>query len=186
MLELGAGCGLTGLVAGKKLLQSTQDSSVILTDFNAKVVNNVTSNIRLNDLQTNCRAVGLDFYQQTGTSTNGWIDMQGQHHPPVNVILAADMICQASDAVAAAKAMQDVLLPGGKAYVMSADAKHRFGVDQLEACCRKEGLHVVESIKIVPDTENVQLQTNLVLTAGYVPEMSFRRLVIEKPASSIA
>ena len=113
-MELGAGCGLVGLVTAK--LQQQSESSVILTDFNQKVLENLERNIALNNVADNCIVKGLDFYQQSGScsfdtaaaatatgTSGGWKDLSGTVHAPVDVVLAADMICQPSDAMAAVR-----------------------------------------------------------------------------------
>ena len=137
VLELGAGCGLSGLVAA-----NLKPKSVILTDFNTTVLDNLRGNIVLNNVDT-ARAMGLDFYQQCcGTASSGWIDICGEAHAPVNVIVAADIICQYEDSVAAAKTIHNALLPDGIAIVICADAKHRFGVESFASECHKLDLTV--------------------------------------------
>jgi hypothetical protein len=58
------------------------------------------------------------------------------------VIVAADIICQYEDSVAAAKTIHNALLPDGIAIVICADAKHRFGVESFASECHKLGLTV--------------------------------------------
>lgn len=172
ILELGAGCGLSGLVAA-----GLQPSSVALTDFNPKVLENLERNIALNNV--NATAVGLDFYQQSGESSNGWMDIDGKCHEAVHVILAADMICQPDDAVAAAKSIHDALLPDGIAIVICADTKHRFGVDCFESECEKAGLSVETSS--VGDLYDGQLvsKEEMKLTTGFVQGMTLTLFQIE-------
>ena len=142
VLELGAGCGLSGLVAA-----NLQPKSIILSDFNPTVLDNLQQNIALNNANT-ARAIGLDFYQQCETSSSsGWIDMDGEVHSAVNVIVAADIICQYQDSVAAATTIRNALLPDGIAIVICADAKHRFGVESFASECQKLGL-VVETTNV--------------------------------------
>lgn len=177
-MELGAGCGLTGLVAAcLQQRDPTEYESVILTDFNATVLQNLQRNIALNDLSLNCSAVGLDFYQtQNGES---WEDMKGNFHDRVDVILAADIICQAEDAVASAQTIHGVLVPGGKAYVVCADAMHRFGVGDFETACKNVGLHVEKrDVKSLYSGE--LLKSGLDVTSGYVDDMSLTMYFISK------
>jgi len=177
VLELGAGCGLSGLVAAG-LQRSQPNRSVFLTDFNVKVIENLKRNILLNNVHADAKK--LDFYDQSGTN-EGWLDGQGQLQRQVDVIIAADMICQPEDAVAAANTIQDALKPGGKAYIILADAAHRFGVDRFEGECHRVGLHV--AISNVADLCNGKiLDQNLCLTTGYVDGMILTMFFINKPA----
>lgn len=172
VLELGAGCGLTGLAVAAGL----HPSNVILSDFNRKVLENLERNIALNNVDATS-AVGLDFYQQCGDS-HSWIDINGESLSAVDVIVAADMICQPDDAVAAAKTIHDALKPDGIAIVICADAKHRFGVDCFESECLKVGLSV--------QTSNVQdlyggklVSEEMELTTGYCEGMTLTLFQIE-------
>jgi predicted nicotinamide N-methyase len=178
VLEIGAGCGLTGLVAALlKQRFSNKNGSVVLTDFNATVLNNLQRNINLNELSLSCSAVGLDFYQKQ--SGDGWTDMDGNSHELVDVVLAADMICQAEDAVASAQTIYDVLVPGGMAYVVCADATHRFGVGEFASACKTVGLQI-ES-KDVQSLYNGELvKSGLDLTSGYVEGMSLTMYFLRK------
>jgi predicted nicotinamide N-methyase len=183
VLELGAGCGLTGLVAARLLQQQSSshkqlDASVLLTDFNPTVLENLKRNVALNDFSSVCSVVGLDFYQQTG-SADHWKDMNGQSRAPVDVVLAADIICQPSDAVAAANTIHDVLKPGGTAHIVCADAAHRFGVDHLANECHRVGLTV--SIRDAREVyDRVLLGQHLDQTTGYVEGMSLTLFTVRK------
>lgn len=129
ILELGAGCGLSGLVAGKLLDQSVgpkPESRVILTDFNSTVVKNSASNIALNGLEGFVHAEELDFFQQD-TGLKGWLDNEGNIRSQVDLILAADVICQVEDAFAVARTIVCALKNEGTAIVVAADSRHRYG-----------------------------------------------------------
>lgn len=176
VLELGAGCGLTGLVAAA-LQRNQSDAWTGLSDFNLKVIENAKRNIELNDV--NADALKLDFYEQTGTSDD-WVDGEGQRREPVDVIVAADIICQADDAVAAANSIHDALKPGGRAYVILADGKHRFGVDRFQGECQRVGLDI--STSNVADLYHGKLvDQNMYLTTGYVEGMILTMFFIHKP-----
>ena len=191
VIELGAGCGLTGLVAAriqKKLPCSLPNDHhppttvVCLTDSNPIVLDNLQRNAELNNVSDVCRVVGLDFYQQTGRSERSWKDIKGCLQEPVDVVLAADIICQPDDAVAAANTIHDTLRPGGLAFVVCADGAHRFGVDGFAAECERAGLHV----RVHKDPEaigcgNDLLRMGLNLTAGYVEGMKLTMFHIAKP-----
>ena len=59
---------------------------------------------------------------------------------------------QSKDAVAVANTIQHLLVPGGKAIVVSADAKHRFGVDRFESECLRVGLQItISNIAVIQD-----------------------------------
>jgi predicted nicotinamide N-methyase len=184
---LGAGCGLVGLVAAGIAASSPIDDEeggcVVLTDFNPIVLENIRRNIALNPIPREITSVmALDFYQQTGDSHVGWMDGNEQLHPAVDVILAADIICQPSDAVAAANSIHDALKPGGCAYVVCADAQHRFGVDDLERECRRVGCTVVtQSVADLYQGRLLDCDTMLHLTAGYVDGMNLTLFEIRKP-----
>ena len=212
VLEIGAGCGLTALVAAQLQQQQLQQRSllshrpssmknertasadyssseedvrpaacsspsVLITDFNPIVLENLKRNVILNDVSKECEVVGLDFYVQSGTSTDGWIDGNGNTRAPVELLLGSDIICQASDAVAAAKTVHDALKPGGVACIVCADSTHRFGVDRFATeCQRVDGLDV--ETRNVRDVEG--LQQDLQQTAGYVENMNLTMFTIRK------
>eukprot|EP00934_Nitzschia_sp_Nitz4_P009257 Nitzschia sp. Nitz4//scaffold288_size23661//14207//15406//NITZ4_008469-RA/size23661-processed-gene-0.39-mRNA-1//1//CDS//3329545797//9247//frame0 len=184
VMELGAGCGLTGLVAGQIQQQRGHNSerqSVLLTDFNPIVVKNCQQNIQLNDLLDGVQADTLDFYQQTGDrDATGWSDSQGNCREPVDVILAADIICQPEDAFAAARTMACALRPGGIAYVVSADSKHRFGVERLGEACNAAGLHMESRTNVRDLYEGGLLTTNMEKTTGFVEDMSLTMYIVRK------
>ena len=92
VLELGAGCGLVGIVAARIISsqnsrriedgvhQEEDDSTssgsqqVIITDVNELVIENIQQNIILNDMSSIACVAKLDFYVQTGTNHSGkWI-----------------------------------------------------------------------------------------------------------------
>ena len=194
ILELGAGCGLSGLVAALCLRQQNLSKSVrvVFSDFNALVLDNLQRNIHLNAVTDICTVVGLDFYQQSGTSEHHWLDMNTAPCDPVDVVIAADIICQPSDAVAVANTLHDTLKPNGVAYIVCANAKHRFGVDHLYDECQRVGL-AVSTKDIVSHCENddgndydgtIRLHAddiqNLEQTTGYVHGMKLTLFFIRK------
>lgn len=182
-MEIGAGCGLVGLLAARLQQSKAADASsseILLSDFNPTVLENLDRNIALNGVADSCQTVGLDFYQQSGVSCDGWLDMDGRTQSPVDVVLAADMICQPSDAVYAANTIHDTLRCGGQAYVVCADAAHRFGVDQFARECKRVGLLVTtENVANMYDGQLVQ-GSDMEKTAGFVGGMSLTLFLIEK------
>jgi SAM-dependent methyltransferase len=196
VLEIGAGCGLSGLTASL-LLQKHNNTTknrlqkvrVVLTDFNSAVLENLQQNIELNDLSDICSVIGLDFYEQTGTSTKHWIAMNGATIEPVDLVLGADIICEPTDAIAVANTLHDVLNPNGIAYIVCADPKHRFGVDYLEVECQRVGLLVTTAAITCSETSDTGKDTikltqddlrNLALTSGFVECMNLTLFVIRK------
>lgn len=207
ILEIGAGCALTGLVAAKlasrQCLDTDIGSQVIITDFNHTVLENIQRNILLNDVENFAKPMKLDFYVQNGNKIDGgWKGLEFEslnkdftytEHLPVHLILAADTICKPSDAVAVSKTIFDALLPGGEALIVSADAKHRFGVDIFESECIKRGLTVdtsdIEDLydgKFLPQTKDSPDPCGLRLTSGYIDGMKLTMFHVRKliPESS--
>jgi hypothetical protein len=204
VLELGAGCGLVGITAGRIIKDSRNkveednregelcdelfgqqqrtQSVVIITDVNDLVLENTSRNIDLNDVASLASVSKLDFYAQTGCNYLGkWIssariadtstaeDIIAQD--PVDIILAADIICQPEDAIAASKTIYDALRPGGIGYVVCANAEHRYGVEIFESECIQRGLAVTTTD--VAEMYDVQLLTSgdMETAAGYIDGM---------------
>mmetsp|Transcript_32894 Transcript_32894/g.69211 ORF Transcript_32894/g.69211 Transcript_32894/m.69211 type:complete len:484 (-) Transcript_32894:71-1522(-) len=203
VLELGAGCGLVGIAAARimtyqqisnneQLYESSKSSKlkqeVIITDVNELVLENIVQNINLNDVASVASVAKLDFYSQTGDNHSGkWIAgdsiMNGspeQDREPVDVILAADIICQAEDAIAAAKTIHDALRPGGVALVVCANAEHRFGVEIFANECEQRGLEVAATD--VAEMYDGELLSEKIMhsAAGYVDGMELTFFRIEK------
>ena len=194
IVELGAGCGLVGLVAGKLLGKASkqqqpitttvqeQESSakqVIITDFNELVIKNINQNIHLNGIETIAKGVCLDFYKQDPTK-EGWIDDRSQINEQADVVLAADVICQPDDAYAAARSIQATLKPGGKAIVVSGDMKHRYGVECFEGACVDLGLKVTkQNVADLYDGELIT-KSNMEKTSGYVDGMTLTIYTLHK------
>ena len=179
VVELGCGCGVTGLAVA--LLSSTPTTttissspppppppaSVTLTDFNDAVVANAAFNLALNDLSaprhTACR---FDFY---ASSLSPALSVEGS----VDTIIAADVVCCAEDATALASALAKLLSNNRSAvaHVVFASGKHRFGVDDFPREARRrrgEGLLLESSTVISPtDPGREQLFRGAELTAGY-------------------
>jgi len=174
ILELGAGCGLTGLVAA----QFFPTAQVTLTDFNSIVLENLNRNIHGNHLQDRVSSVGLDFYVQNPNHT-GWIDTKGHSQDPVDLLLGADIICQPSDAFAVARTIHCALKPKGRAVLICGDSNHRFGVEQLEDACIELGLRV--EMQNVKDLHGGRLlEKDMEKTSGYVDGMVLTMYMVTK------
>ena len=185
ILEIGAGCGLVGIVASVLVKEDRIPDQVIITDVNNTVLDNIARNINLNDVGSCASSAKLDFYQQVGKKHSGsWLSGEfnndcARDRQPVDVILAADIICQPEDAVASAKTIYDALTPGGKAYVICANEKHRFGVGKFAGECELLNLSVTPTN--VKDLYNGELITECMeSTAGWISEMTLTFFEISK------
>eukprot|EP00980_Cylindrotheca_fusiformis_P011706 scaffold2783_cov129-Cylindrotheca_fusiformis.AAC.7 len=182
VLEIGAGCGLVGLVAAgicEHEDELRQDrGTVYLTDFNDVVVKNIERNISLNGLSDIARSAHLDFYEQH-VSVDGWKDMSGLIRGQVDLVLGADIICQKDDAYAAAISIFCALRDGGKAIVVCADSKHRFGVEFFHDACTRLGLKVsVTNVSELYDGNLVAM--NMEKTTGFVEGMRLTMYTVLK------
>ena len=159
MIELGAGCALTGLVAAH--IQSnnkSDDQHIFITDVNEAVLDNIQSNVLLNDA-SGCTSVNkLDFYSHDGSRDyDAWIEGEWRgsdecRRKQVDVVLGADVICCIEDAWATARTIRAALRPRGSCYLVSAESKSRFGVEVLEQACVENGLEVtVTSVRSMYD-----------------------------------
>jgi predicted nicotinamide N-methyase len=191
ILELGAGCGLVGLVAAKQQQQQQQHMeqhqgdedistrpTVILSDFNDTVVQNLTRNLKLNNLQKNGISKGLDFFEQDATNT-GWMSMDGQRHPQVDLILASDVICQPEDAFAVSRTIACALKVGGMAIMVSANSNHRFGIEKLEDACQAVGCLTLEK-QNVNHAIYKHIVSAMATTSGFVDGMALTMYTIQK------
>ena len=184
VLELGGGCGLVGIAAARIMSHQTKGSAVaaaeggevVITDINELVLDNILHNIKLNDVASIATVAKLDFYEQTGVRhSGGWIgsdsgSSEQVQREPVDVVLAADIICQPEDAIASSKTIYDALKPnGGVAYVVCATAEHRYGVDIFGSECEKRGL--VVSTRNAADMYNEEDRVMMETAAGYVDGM---------------
>ena len=158
---------------------------VVLSDFNEMVVKNLQGNIDLNNLKGVATTEGLDFYQQVAEG-NGWLTTHGVKRTDLaDLILASDIICQPEDAFAAARSIASTLKFGGKAIVVHADSKHRFGVEKLEEACGVVGSLTIASKRNMNDylkdcssihTKDMDMEK----TSGFVHGMSLTMYVIIK------
>jgi predicted nicotinamide N-methyase len=181
VLEIGAGCGLVGIAAARLIAQSNSEEKkrVTISDVNDLVIDNIAKNIVLNDVSEVACVAKLDFYEQTGNNESGkWIEgLTFEYRDPVDVVLAADIICQPSDAVAAAKTIYDALVPKGRAFVVCADSEHRFGIEIFQEECERVGLEVRTTN--VADM-SADLLSDCHSTSGYVDGMSLTFYEIQK------
>ena len=204
VLELGSGCGLVGLTASlvRKQQQPESHSSssdntttstdtlqrpVIMTDFNKTVLDNLKRSIALNHLSKDATVVGLDFTHQTGSSNHSttWVDTDGTLREQVDVVLAADIVCQPDDAYSAANSLHDALKPGGLAIVVLPETAQRFGVDQFLPACRGRRLHTKTTSIAIDENGNRsdsdgRVDDDLEQTSGCVEGMSLTMFTMKK------
>jgi predicted nicotinamide N-methyase len=182
VLELGAGCGLVGLVVAT--LNNDNNNTTILSDFNHESLKNLMGNLQLNGL--NGIVKGVDFYEQD-SERRGWLTTTGEVMDPVDTVLASDVICQPEDAHAVARTIVCALKQGGTCVVVSADSNHRFGVEQFEDACKLVGLDVSThnvTDMMVQNQDSVTSHSRtgeIETTAGYVPSMKLTMYMICKP-----
>jgi len=180
VIEIGSGCGLSGLAAA--CMDANKVKSVLLTDFNDKVLENLLGNISINALEDRCNVDNLDFYAQEGNDTNpGWINGSGERCTQFQRLIAADIICKPEDAVAAANTCYDVLCPGGLGVIICGNSNHRYGVDIFEKECIRAGLNV--EVKDSRDIFDGRLlcSKSLGMTSGFVDGMSLVFFFLSKP-----
>ncbi|CAM9268504.1 unnamed protein product [Ectocarpus sp. 6 AP-2014] len=107
VLELGAGCGAGGISAAVH----GSPASMLITDLNAETMANLGHNIELNRHRypagTEVRAVKLDWGDEST-----WEEAK----PPVDVVLAADVVYQASETSPLLHAILSLLKPGGSFF----------------------------------------------------------------------
>ncbi len=144
---------------------TTSEDKVIFTDYNPVVLENLQKNIELNDFDVDHQVLGLDWFDQeehqeqqqqqaqqlsddgsdtTGdeTTTSTWIDVDGNEHAQVRLILGADLLVCTNDADLVASTIDSALVDGGKAFILGADQYTRFGVQNFPDACRQLGLQV--------------------------------------------
>ena len=149
---------------------NNNEDKVIFTDYNPAVLQNLQKNIDLNDFDVDHKVLGLDWFdqmehhehqlqaqqqeqkddddddttdQESSTTATTWIDVEGNEHAQVRLILGADLLVCTNDADLVASTIDSALIDGGKAFILGADEYKRFGVRNFPEACRQLGLHVV-------------------------------------------
>jgi predicted nicotinamide N-methyase len=106
-----------------------------------------------------------------GEGSEETISIERERRGSVDVILAADIICQPEDAIAVSKTIYDALRPGGIALVVCANAEHRYGVEYFARECDERGMLV--SSTDVATMYNGELLSGTIMetAAGYIEGM---------------
>ena len=193
---------------------------IILTDYSEEARQNLGKNVRLNRLDAYASVVGLDFFDQQPDSKssdnaqevssdegddrdNTWLDMDGNRHPQVKLILASEILCYSNDAEMVANTIDAALMEGGLAIVLSPDAHKRFGVAAFPSACRETGLTVQVTDVASGETfgscsaemneatlaEEDLLARELDQIEGYSARLydyDFTMFTVEKPISTVA
>jgi predicted nicotinamide N-methyase len=170
MMEIGAGMGLTGIIA------STLCSSAVLTDFNSAIIKNLAQNVQLNSgtrcfepsdspaacaLHSSRVSAGWMDWDSIGTATtaaaaagsapgaglraascpDGVVDAR---KTVADVILATDMVISQSDCQGVARACNHCLAADGYALFAVAPPDVRFGTEFLKGALESHGFTVLQ------------------------------------------
>jgi len=127
--ELGAGLGLSGLVAAM-----AGASATTLSDFNPEVVKNLGDNIALNDPVD---GGGLGGGRLCSAAFLDWADLSAA--APCDLVIASDVVCQTSDAENLARAVGAVMAPGGAALIFLPFPENRFGTEAFPHTLAAQG-----------------------------------------------
>ena len=115
-----------------------------------------------------------------GEGSEETISIERERRGSVDVILAADIICQPEDAIAVSKTIYDALRPGGIALVVCANAEHRYGVEYFARECEERGM-LVSSTDVATMYNGELLSGNIMETAaGYIEGMQMTFFKVTK------
>ena len=115
--------------------------------------------------------INNDENGESGEGSKEAITIEEERRESVDVILAADIICQPEDAIAVSKTIYDALCPGGVALVVCANAEHRYGVEYFASECEERGL-LVTSTDVATMCNGKLLSGKIMETAaGYIEGM---------------
>ena len=188
ILELGAGCGLVGLAAAALFPEA---SKVVLTDHPdyPTVLHNLKANVQLNSSSISAGTISTDRMmhpnkkaapheqERIQVQSLDFSHFDSEQFADFDVILAADVVCQPSDAMSLGRALETLLnsRKNNTAYVLSGSATHRYGVNVLPQAFRNLDW-TCETISA--DSMQVEAASNgnssvWQQTAGYVPGMEF-------------
>lgn len=124
--------------------------------------------------------INNDDNGERGEGSKEVATIEVERRESVDVILAADIICQLEDAIAVSKTIYDALRPGGVALVVCANAEHRHGVEYFARECEERGLLVTSTD--VATMYNGELLSGKIMetAAGYVVGMRMTFFKVSK------
>ena len=170
LLELGAGIGVTGLVAAQMV------GHVTLTDFDPNVLANLHYNVAL--VQDRSHPTGSSS-MPTDLPLGHTLDVHRLDwkcltvcRDKYDVIIGSDIVCSAEDGEAVAEAVASLLSPTGKAYLLLPPAYVRWGVEVLATSAMALGLMdtiekiAVEDVKGVEE-EGEEREEDVAIGGGY-------------------
>jgi predicted nicotinamide N-methyase len=150
VLELGAGVGLVGLTAGlfgliaaAETQQTATATHVVLSDFNAQVLDNLRFNASLNEPKLNAELSMLrQFVAASNLFSVAALDwsihpLRADYMESFDVILASDVICRPEDGAHLLNAVKHCLTSDGIAIVLLPPRTARFGIADFEDECEK-------------------------------------------------
>jgi len=140
VIELGAGCGIPGLA----LAVSSTSTTVYLTDFNPKTVENLQHNVDINNLQSSCIATTINWQDPTTYPTER-----------ADFCIGSDLVYQTDMVPLLVQTLQKLLKPDGRFFYVSPDTG-RQGQEDLWATLEQHMELIHES-----DASNEFLQNPL-------------------------
>ncbi|KAJ1439784.1 putative methyltransferase-domain-containing protein [Ochromonadaceae sp. CCMP2298] len=132
VLELGAGCGLPGIVAAL----ACRPKTVYITDIHEPTLRNAAHNVLLN----NCSYAGG---AQVQVSCVNWLDPTSFPPQQADVILGSDLVYDADILGCLIPAICAVLSPDGSLLYCAPDTG-RLGMQQLQEALARAGIECVE------------------------------------------
>ena len=163
VLELGSGTGMAGIVAAKQ-----QAASVVLTDYQPQILENLHYNVSANISDDLCRVQvqKLDWNDALSHSDNPI------NNPQYPVILAADVCYQMEHGQSFAKTCKHHLMPAsGRAHIiLCLRDKFQKDIEYWEECMVQSGL-MLEYSEIIKEDD----WSNIFSFEG--PESGFKRYI---------
>jgi hypothetical protein len=135
VLELGAGCGVPGLAVAK----SSQAANVIITDLNPTTVDNLRTNVGLND----CGATAVT------AAIIDWDDVSTYPVEKMDIVIGSDLIYQKSIVPYLKKVVLGLLKEGQGRFLYVAPDTGRDGLSEFIESMKRDGFQL-ESQQVAP------------------------------------